>query len=50
MPGFSVPSHTISQDGLQATRSGVEIGAARADRLEAAQPEAQPSLPPTDLR
>ena len=35
---------------LQATRNGIEIGAARADRLEAAQPEAQPSLPETDLR
>ena len=44
------PDTQISQDNLQATRSGFEIGAARADRLEAAQPDAQPSLPPTDLR
>lgn len=35
---------------LQATRNGIEIGGARANRLEAAQPEAQPSLPQTDLR
>lgn len=39
-----------AQPTVQAARSGLEVGAARADRLEAAQPEAQPSLPQINPR
>ena len=36
---------------MQATRNGVEVGAARADRLEAAHvEEAEPSLPLVEAR
>ena len=36
---------------MQATRNGVEVGAARADRLEAAHvEEAEPSLPTVEAR
>lgn len=35
---------------VQAARSGVEVGAARADRIEAVQPEVQSSLPQADVR
>lgn len=36
---------------MQATRNGVEVGAARADRLEAAHvEEAEPNLSPVEAR